>query len=129
MDDSSSRDGLRPDCRQSRPTPQPLAGPISASLALSARATGRRHADTGRLRRRLAVHRPATDLLENRRLVLVMLAVCVLALLGAGLSPSASVFLTAALFVGFASVVVQCSFPTLRIWHRTPSGVGSSATS
>src|ERR1700722_11077500 len=75
--------------------PQRLAGPISASLALSARATGlivtltQVGCGAG-----LLFFVPLTDLVENRRLVLVMLAVCVLALLGVALSSSASLFLT-----------------------------------
>src|ERR1700732_3170376 len=91
---------------------QPLAGPISASLALSARATGLivTLTQVGYGAGLLFIV-PLTDLVENRRLVLVMLAVCVLALLGAALSSSASLFLTAALFVGFASVVVQMLVP------------------
>jgi len=91
---------------------QPLAGPISASLALSARATGLivTLTQVGYGAGLLFIV-PLTDLVENRRLVLVMLAVCVLALLGAALSSRASLFLTAALFVGFASVVVQMLVP------------------
>src|ERR1700719_3726685 len=91
---------------------QPLAGPISVSLALSARATGLivTLTQVGYGAGLLFIV-PLTDLVENRRLVLVMLAVCVLALLGAALSSSASLFLTAALFVGFASVVVQMLVP------------------
>ena len=83
MDDSSSRDGLRPDCRQSLlcsapgRTDQRLARPVSRATGLIVTLTQVGYGAG------LLFIVPLTDLVENRRLVLVMLAVCVLALLGA----------------------------------------------
>ena len=54
---------------------------------------------------------PLGDLLENRALTFWTLCACSLALLGAALAPSAAVFLTAALFIGFTSVAVQMLVP------------------
>jgi predicted MFS family arabinose efflux permease len=91
---------------------QPLAGPIGAALGLSPKATGLIVTLTqigygvG-----LLIIVPLSDLIENRRLTLVMLGGCALALLVAGLSDRALPFLNAALFIGFGSVVVQVLIP------------------
>jgi predicted MFS family arabinose efflux permease len=91
---------------------QPLAGLISTALDLSPRATGlvvtltQMGYGAG-----LLFIVPLSDLIENRRLALIMLAVCALALLAAALSPNALLFLIAALFIGFGSVVVQVLIP------------------
>jgi predicted MFS family arabinose efflux permease len=93
-------------------TAQPLAGPISAALGLSPRATGlivtlmQIGYGAGLL---LIV--PLSDLIENRRLTLIMIAVSALALLGAALSPDALLFFAAALFIGFGTVAVQVLIP------------------
>lgn len=50
---------------------------------------------------------PLGDLLENRRLVLTLMAGSLVALLGAGLSPSAPVFMMACFGIGLFSVAVQ----------------------
>jgi predicted MFS family arabinose efflux permease len=91
---------------------QPLAGPISAALGLSRQATGlivtlmQFGLGAGML---LVV--PLSDLIENRRLVLLLLGVSALALLGAALSPSALPFLMAALCIGLGSVAVHVLVP------------------
>ncbi|WP_088346938.1 MULTISPECIES: MFS transporter [Rhodomicrobium] len=91
---------------------QPLAGPISSALGMSPHATGlivtltQIGYGTGLL---LIV--PLCDLFENRRLVLIMISVCALALLGAALAPAALPFLAAALFIGFGSVGAQILVP------------------
>jgi predicted MFS family arabinose efflux permease len=91
---------------------QPLAGPISAALGLSPKATGLIVTSTqigyglG-----LLFIVPLSDLIENRRLTLVMLGVCALALLVAAMSSHALPFFIAALFVGFGSVVAQVLMP------------------
>lgn len=91
---------------------QPLAGPIRASLGLSPEATGLIVTLTqigyglGLL---LIV--PLGDLLENRRLILTMIGMAALALIAAGLAPTAGAFLAAALLIGLASVAVQIIVP------------------
>src|SRR5262245_54254460 len=66
---------------------QPLAGPISAALGLSARATGLTVTLTqvGFAAGMLLIV-PLGDLLENRRLVVIMISLCAIALLGAALA-------------------------------------------
>jgi predicted MFS family arabinose efflux permease len=91
---------------------QPLAGPIGAALGLSAEATGLIVTLTqigyglGLL---LIV--PLGDLIENRRLTLVLLAIATLALLGAGLSTQPLPFLLSALGIGIGTVAVQVLVP------------------
>jgi predicted MFS family arabinose efflux permease len=91
---------------------QPLAGSISAELGLSPQATGlvvtltQMGYGLG-----LLFIVPLSDLIENRRLALIMLSVCVLGLLAAAMSSNALLFLIAALFIGFGSVVVQVLIP------------------
>ncbi|WP_117193021.1 MFS transporter [Rhizobium terrae] len=91
---------------------QPLAGPIAASIGLPAHATGLIVTLTqigyglGLL---LVV--PLGDLLENRRLILIMIGAVTLALLAAGLSTSSVPFLAASLAIGLASTAVQMIVP------------------
>ncbi|KQV82088.1 MFS transporter [Rhizobium sp. Root1220] len=91
---------------------QPLAGPISASLGFSPAATGLIVTLTqigyglGLL---LIV--PLGDLLENRKLVLTLIVVSAVALVGAALSSTPMMFLTASLCIGLASVAVQVLVP------------------
>jgi len=98
---------------------QPLAGPISSAMGLAPQATGLIVTLTqigygvG-----LVLIVPLSDLIENRGLVLVGLAVLVLALLGMALSTQALALLTAALFMGLGSVVVQVLIPYVA--HMTP---------
>ena len=91
---------------------QPLAGPIADDIGLSAGATGLIVTLTqigyglG-----LLFLVPLGDLVENRRLILVMIGISVLALLGAGLSTSPGPFLLASLLIGIGSVAVQMIVP------------------
>jgi predicted MFS family arabinose efflux permease len=91
---------------------QPLAGPISSALGFSPAATGLIVTLTqigyglGLL---LIV--PLGDLLENRRLVLTLIAVSAVALIGASLSTTPYLFLLASLCIGLSSVAVQVLVP------------------
>ena len=91
---------------------QPLVGPISAALHLSPRAAGliATMAQVGYGVGLLLVV-PLCDLVENRRLVFLILGVAVLALLGAAVSTSAAAFLAAAALIGLGSVAVQILVP------------------
>ncbi|WP_159996530.1 MFS transporter [Roseomonas sp. 18066] len=91
---------------------QPLIGPISAALGLSPGAAGLIVTMTqigygaGLL---LVV--PLGDLFENRRLVLVVMALALLGLVGAALAQGAALFLASALVIGLGSVAVQILVP------------------
>ncbi|KQV28260.1 MFS transporter [Rhizobium sp. Root1203] len=91
---------------------QPLAGPISASLGFSPTATGLIVTLTqigyglGLL---LIV--PLGDLLENRKLVLTLISTSAVALVGAALSSTPTMFLIASLCIGLSSVAVQVLVP------------------
>jgi len=91
---------------------QPLAGPIGAAIGLPVGATGLIVTLTqigyglGLL---LIV--PLGDLLENRRLIITMIAAVTIALICAGLSMSALPFLAASLAIGLASTAVQMIVP------------------
>ena len=91
---------------------QPLAGPIAASIGLPPHLTGLIVMLTqigygiGLL---LIV--PLGDLLENRRLILTMIAATTIALLAAGASTSALTLLAASLALGLASTAVQIIVP------------------
>ncbi|WP_113371325.1 MFS transporter [Rhizobium sp. SYY.PMSO] len=91
---------------------QPLAGPISQSLGFTPAATGLIVTLTqigyglGLL---LIV--PLGDLLENRKLVLTLVALSAAALVGAAFAWSPSLFLLASLCIGLASVAVQVLVP------------------
>ncbi len=91
---------------------QPLVGPISAALQLSPRAAGliATMAQVGYGVGLLLVV-PLCDLVENRRLVFLILCVAVLALLSAAVSTSAAAFLAAAALIGLGSVAVQILVP------------------
>jgi predicted MFS family arabinose efflux permease len=64
---------------------------------------------------------PLGDLIENRRLVLMVISLGVLALLGAALSTSPVQFLSAALLIGFGSVAVQILIPYAG--HMEPAAI------
>lgn len=91
---------------------QPLAGPIAASIGLPVEATGLIVTLTqigyglGLL---LLV--PLGDLVENRRLILIMIGGVTLALIAAGLSSTPGPFLAASLAIGLGSVAVQMIVP------------------
>ncbi len=91
---------------------QPLVGPIAAALGLSPAAAGLIVTMTqvgygvGLL---LVV--PLGDLVENRRLIVLVTAVCIAALAGAALSRTAAEFLAASLLIGLGAVSVQILVP------------------
>jgi len=91
---------------------QPLIGPIGAELGLPPHAAGLivTMAQIGYGVGLLFIV-PLGDLMENRRLVLGILAVATLALLGAAISTQPAGFLAAMLFVGLGSVAVQTLIP------------------
>jgi predicted MFS family arabinose efflux permease len=91
---------------------QPLAGPIAAAIGLPASTTGLIVTLTqigyglGLL---LIV--PLGDLVENRRLIITMVAAATVALIAAGLSETPGPFLAASLAIGLASTAVQMIVP------------------
>lgn len=91
---------------------QPLAGPIAEALNLPLKTAGLVVTLTqigyglG-----LLFIVPIGDLIENRRLVLMTMALGTLGLIGAALSTSPSVFFIAAFFMGLGSVAVQILVP------------------
>jgi predicted MFS family arabinose efflux permease len=91
---------------------QPLIGPISQSLGMSPGAAGLivtlAQAGYG-LGLLLLV--PLGDLLENRRLVVSVVAACAVALAGAALSTTAMPFLLSALAIGVCTVAAQILVP------------------
>ncbi len=91
---------------------QPLAGPISLALGMHAGTAGLIVTLT-QLGYGLGLFLvvPLGDLVENRRLVLVLLGLSALALLGAALSTQAVAFLLSALLIGISSVAVQVLVP------------------
>lgn len=91
---------------------QPLIGPISQELGLSAASAGLlvTMSQIGYGAGLLLIV-PLGDLVENRRLVLSVVAVAALALASASFAADATLFLTAALFIGLGSVAVQILIP------------------
>ncbi|WZB62013.1 MFS transporter [Achromobacter xylosoxidans] len=91
---------------------QPLAGPISASLGLSPQVAGLTVTLT-QLGYGLGLLFlvPLGDRLENRRLILALLGLAVVALLAAGLARHATLFLLATLGIGLGTVAVQVLVP------------------
>jgi predicted MFS family arabinose efflux permease len=101
---------------------QPLAGPIGATLGLSAQATGlivtltQIGYGTGLL---LIV--PLGDLVENRGLVLGLIGLATVGLVGAAMATHAATFLAAALLIGLGSVAVQVLVPYAA--HMAPEAI------
>jgi len=91
---------------------QPLAGPIAAAIGLPVHATGLIVTLTqigyglG-----LLFLVPLGDLVENRRLILIMIGIVTLALIAAGLSSTPGPFLAASLAIGLGAVAVQMIVP------------------
>jgi predicted MFS family arabinose efflux permease len=91
---------------------QPIAGPIAASLRLSPEATGLIVTVTqAGFGVGLLFVVPLGDLLENRRLVLMLIGIAGVALLTAALSPNPLLYFLAAALVGLGSVAVQVLIP------------------
>ncbi|WP_442603989.1 MFS transporter [Paenibacillus sp. KN14-4R] len=91
---------------------QTLVGPISEATGLTSTAAGFIVTVTqiGYVAGLLFIV-PLSDIIENRRLGVIMLTVAVVALLTAGFAPNALLFLTASLFIGIGSVVAQILVP------------------
>lgn len=98
---------------------QPLVGPISRSLGISPGGAGLIVSMTqigygaGLL---LVV--PLGDLVENRRLVLAILGIAIMAAMGAAMATQAVSFLAASLLLGAGSVAVQILIPFIA--HLVP---------
>ncbi|MFC3126735.1 MFS transporter [Pseudoroseomonas globiformis] len=101
---------------------QPLIGPISAELGLSPAAAGLivTLTQVGYGAGLLLVV-PAADLVENRRLVLAVMAVAAAGVVLAALSNAAAPFLLASLLIGLGSVAVQILVPYAA--HMAPEQV------
>ncbi|ASR47552.1 MFS transporter [Paenibacillus kribbensis] len=91
---------------------QTLVGPIGAAMGLSSAAAGLIVTLTqiGYVAGLLFIV-PLSDIIENRRLAVVALAVVVCALLTATFAPNGALFLIASLFIGLGSVVAQILVP------------------
>lgn len=91
---------------------QTLVGQIGASTGLSSAAAGIIVTITqiGYVAGLLFIV-PISDLMENRRLVILSLATLFAALLAAAFAPNAPVFLAASLLIGLSSVVAQILVP------------------
>jgi predicted MFS family arabinose efflux permease len=91
---------------------QPLAGPIAQAIGLPASLTGLIVTLTqigyglG-----LLFIVPLGDLVENRRLIVIMIGAAAIAMIAAGLSTAAIPFLVASLAIGLASTAVQMIVP------------------
>jgi predicted MFS family arabinose efflux permease len=101
---------------------QMLIGPISSDLGLSPRSAGL-IVTMGQIGYGIGLFLivPLGDLVENRKLVLAVIALGALALLGASLASHPVQFLTAALLVGFGSVAVQILIPYAG--HLAPAAI------
>lgn len=91
---------------------QPLVGPISIATHLPLASAGLIVTLTqiGYVTGLLFIV-PLSDLFENRRLVVITLAIVVCALLAAALAGDGSIFLIAAAFIGLGSVATQILVP------------------
>ncbi|WP_068501233.1 MFS transporter [Paenibacillus kribbensis] len=91
---------------------QTLVGPIGAAMGLSSAVAGLIVTLTqiGYVAGLLFIV-PLSDIIENRRLAVVALAVVVCALLAATFAPNGALFLIASLFIGLGSVVAQILVP------------------
>lgn len=91
---------------------QPLIGPISQSLGMSPAAAGLivTLAQVG-YGLGLLLLVPLGDLMENRRLVVSVVAACAVSLAGAAVSATAAPFLLSALAIGICTVAAQILVP------------------
>lgn len=101
---------------------QPIISLISASLGMSPKAAGliATMTQVGYAAGLLLIV-PLGDLFENKRLVFAILCIAVLSSLGAALATNATIFLTAALFIGLGSVAVQVLVPYAA--HLSPEAI------
>ncbi|CAN5445755.1 MFS transporter [soil metagenome] len=92
--------------------PQPLAGPICASLGLPQWAAGLivTMSQVG-YGLGLLLLVPLGDIFENRRLVVTLVVCAMLSVLAAGCATTAAVFFSAGLCIGLSSVAVQVLVP------------------
>jgi predicted MFS family arabinose efflux permease len=105
---------------------QPLIGPIRQALGLGPAAAGLVVTMTQiGYGAGLLLLVPLGDLFENRRLVLALLGLVVLALLGAAVSTGAASFLASMLFIGLGSVAVQVLVPYAA--HMSPAATRGRA--
>ena len=101
---------------------QPLAGPIGAELGLSPQATGLIVTMTQiGYAAGLLLLVPLGDLVENRRLVVAVIALGMVSLAGAAVARSAAPFLAATLLIGIGSVAVQILVPYAA--HLAPEAI------
>ncbi|MCC3380658.1 MFS transporter [Paenibacillus farraposensis] len=91
---------------------QTLVGPIGAAMGLSSAVAGLIVTLTqiGYVAGLLFIV-PLSDIIENRQLAVIALAVVICALLAAAFSPNGALFLIASLFIGLGSVVAQILVP------------------
>lgn len=101
---------------------QPLIGPISTALGLSLDKAGLivTMTQVGYVAGLLLIV-PLGDLVENRRLICIALAVGAVALLGAACSTHPLPFLIASLFIGLGSVAIQIIIPYAA--HLAPEAI------
>jgi predicted MFS family arabinose efflux permease len=91
---------------------QPIAGPIAASLGMPAGAAGLVVTATqAGFGLGLLFIVPLGDLIENRRLVLILIGIAAIGLLTAALASGPLTYLLAAALIGLGSVAVQVLVP------------------
>lgn len=91
---------------------QPLVGPISSSTGISSDIAGLIVTMTQLgYAAGLLLLVPLSDLLENRKLVVTILAVALLGLLGAGTAANSAIFFAAAVLIGLGSAAAQILVP------------------
>jgi predicted MFS family arabinose efflux permease len=101
---------------------QPLAGPIGKALGLSPDSTGLIVTLTQiGYGAGLLLIVPLGDLVETRRLVLMLMGLAILSLLGAAVSTHSLPFLAATLCIGLSSVAVQVLVPYAA--HLAPEAI------
>jgi len=101
---------------------QPLIGPISAALGVPPEAAGLIVTVTQvGYGAGLLLIAPIADLVENRALVLVSIALATVGLLGAAVSTAATPFLLCSLLIGLGSVAVQVLIPLAA--HLAPAAI------
>jgi predicted MFS family arabinose efflux permease len=101
---------------------QPLIGPIAVSLGLARRAAGLIVTMTQiGYGAGLAFLVPLGDLVENRKIVIVCVALCAMALASAALTSSPAAFLASAFAIGLGSAAVQMIVPLAA--HLAPDAI------